>query len=397
LTYPVGSRSANFITISDDYVAWDFVRLENHRQYRRGCSFLDTESMEFKEIPVFCHCEQSIHCYHLDETLMFWKVVDSTKKLEIVDPDNRWVVNVLEGFNEGEADEVRVQVAFGSGFLVTYFHPFPESFVRERNWESFRIWKMGNPPILLKSRTSKFRNLKLMKVDEKFIVASKNVWSTTLYFISTKTLEETRFVPLSNDDYVYNRGLLFASHDNVIVRILDVTSTGHYHDVRLPIRKEEKESIQLLDTWASSNSKFMVIGWKSSTMCGTCSHLSVYDLVKKRNSDPGSHLLYTLQFQFNIDSFVMNESEIAFNGKDGNNNRSVTVLKFANFGFVERKTPVPEDSPETNENVKMTIIYDFNVDCDFLPIENRERGRTIKDPLKVRKIRNLETLIRMAN
>ena len=80
----------------------------------------------------------------------------------------------------------------------------------------------------------------------------------------------------------------------------------------------------------------MAIGWiylnkKTST---TVSHLSVYDLeaVKKPNSDSGSHLLFTLQFQFIMQSFVMNEGQIVFNGTDGKNNRFVTVLNFANFG-----------------------------------------------------------------
>jgi hypothetical protein len=66
--------------------------------------------------------------------------------------------------------------------------------------------------------------------------------------------------------------------------------------------------------------------------------LSVYDLeaVKKPNAGPGSHLLYTLQFKFDIHSFVVNESEIAFCG-DGSP-WCVTVLKFANFSFAEQKS-----------------------------------------------------------
>ncbi len=88
------------------------------------------------------------------------------------------------------------------------------------------------------------------------------------------------------------------------------------------------------------------------------SHLSVYDLeaVKKPNSDPDCHLLYTLQFQLNVDKLVMNETRIAFNGKDGNN-RFVTVLNFANFSSAERKSYDLKENIEANENVKMKMSY----------------------------------------
>jgi F-box-like len=361
LTYPVDFRSAYFITISDDYVAWDFFRFDNDGQCSRGCFFLDMESMEFKEIPVFCQCEQLIHCYYLDEMLLFWNVVD-TAKLEIVNPNNRWVVDVLEGFNEGEADDMCVHVVFGSKFLVTYFCPF-----REGNWERMRIWKMGNPPTLLHERSFEDRKLSILKVDERFIVARQFVHLfpeiTVLYFISTETLEETKSFIQTNGVYVYNQGLFFEYCDNGVIRILDAASGKYFNDVRIPFRSNDKPFIKLLDTWASSNSQCIVIGWKYSRKW-TCSHLSVYDLetVKKPNSF--SHLLYTLQFQFNIDSFVMNESDIAFNGVDRYNNRYVTVLKFANFSFADQKSPDLKENPEANEDIKMKVILGPYVDCD---------------------------------
>jgi len=84
--------------------------------------------------------------------------------------------------------------------------------------------------------------------------------------------------------------------------------------------------------------------------------LNVYDLeaVKKSISDPDCYLLYTL-FQFIMQSFVMNEGQIAFNGTDGTNNRFVTVLNFANFA--ERKSSDLNENPEANEDVKMKVIY----------------------------------------
>ena len=109
------------------------------------------------------------------------------------------------------------------------------------------------------------------------------------------------------------------------------------------------------------NSNVKAIGWIYSNE-NLSSKISPFECVavKKPNSDPGSHLLYTLQFKFDIHSFVMNE--IAFNGIyssiDDKNNRSVTVLNFANFGFAERKSTNVKENPEDNENFKMKIIYD---------------------------------------
>ena len=156
-----------------------------------------------------------------------------------------------------------------------------------------------------------------------------------------------------------NRGLLFQTRVNGIVRILDVASGTYFNDVRLPFRKEDGRYVEFMYSTASSNSIVMAIGWTyKKDHIWRVSHLSVYDLeaVKKVNSDPGSRLLYTLQFQFNIRSFVMNESVIALMGDDGKFNRLVTVLKFANFA--ERKPSDLKEKPEADENVKMKIIYD---------------------------------------
>jgi hypothetical protein len=128
---------------------------------------------------------------------------------------------------------------------------------------------------------------------------------------------------------------------------------------RLPFRKEDGRFVRLLWTWALTHSNVIVIGWKYSKDRCRVSHLSVYDLeaVKKPNSDPGSHLLYTLQFQFDICKFVMNENVIAFSEYHRPNNSSVMVVNFAN-GVAERKSSDPKENLETNEDVKMRIIYD---------------------------------------
>jgi hypothetical protein len=98
-------------------------------------------------------------------------------------------------------------------------------------------------------------------------------------------------------------------------------------------RKEDGQSVQLLDKWAFSNSNFLVIGWKHSEKSSTeFSHLSVYDLdaIKNPNSSSDCHLLYTLKFQLDVEKFVMNENVIVFNGKHSNGKRYVTILNFAN-------------------------------------------------------------------
>ena len=378
LTYAVDPRSANFITVSDDYVAWDFVRFEKPSQCSRGCFFLDTESTELKEIAISACSKCSTHCYCLNEMLTSSGDCDSGR-LEIVDPNNRWAVNVLD---EGETDEVFTRFAFGSQFFVAY------NFCKDSDRERIRIWKMGNAPTLLKDRTFEYRNLQVLEVDEGFIVARRIVGlnvGTVLYFISTKSLEVTRSMILINGEYAYNRGLFYEYYENGIVRIFDVASGTYFNDVRIPFRKEDGRSVQFLDAWASSNSTCVVIGWKYSTMCGMYSHLSVYDLeaVKKANSDPGSRLLYTLQFQFDMQKFAMDDFRLAFNGNDGKNNRYVTVLKFANFGFVERKTSDWEDNSEANEDIQMKMIYDPCV--NFPPLDSRKSVRTLNksaEPMK---------------
>ena len=169
---------------------------------------------------------------------------------------------------------------------------------------------------------------------------------------------------MRNCEYEYNRGLLFQYRGGGIVRILDLISGTYFNEVKLPLRKEDKQFVESLYTWASTNSNVMVIGWKyvNKKTLETLHQFSVYDLeaVKKRNSNPGRLLLYTLQFQFDIDSFVMDDSRIAFNGNGGNCNRFVILL---NFDFVEHESSDLKDNPEANEGIKVKIIYDHYVEA----------------------------------
>ena len=317
--YSAGSDSAVRITISDDYVAWDLNRNENGERFR-GCAFLDPESKEFKEIclPFDLHC--------LNE--MAVSIDHGSGKLEIVEPNNRWIVDVLDG----EAVEISDDQQFEYGIKVLVEYRCEEDGGR------IRIWKIGHPPMLLKDFTCEFGDFCVEKVDERFIVACKpDTKFETLYFISTETTEEFTSLSVMNCEWQYDRGLLFQYRGNGILRILDVDSGTHFNDVPMPFRKEDERIVGFFDTWASSNSKFLVIGWKySEELSGMWSHLSVYDLdaIKKPKSNSDCCLLYTFKFQFDIEKFVMDENLIACNGCHTNGERYVTILNFANFGFL---------------------------------------------------------------
>jgi F-box-like len=353
LTYPGDQRTASILTMSDDYVAWLYERRTETHGRHYGCAFLDTESMDITEFPSVWGGPG------LKEMLVLWTDFRTRSAVEVRDPKSHWTVNVT---NEEWPYSDEHQISFGSKLLVCY------STSRD-NQKGFRIWKIGNPPTLLRTRICEDHKWEILKVDDQFIVVRHFVLQELeakprpLYFISTETLDIFTSLSVMRDyKYEYNRGLLFQSRCNGVIRILDLATGTFFNDVHLPYRKEKEGSVRLLYTWASSNSNVVVIGWKyiNEIVSNRRSHLSVYDLeaVKNRNSDPGSHLLYTLQFQFEMDDFVMNESEIAFNGHYENYNRSVTVLKFAHFNFGERKSSDLKENSEDNEHVKMRIVRD---------------------------------------
>jgi hypothetical protein len=212
------------------------------------------------------------------------------------------------------------------------------------------MWKMGNPPVLLHDRIRKFRYLQLVKVDERFIVLSDR---TNLYFISTETFEEFRTLSLRyyewRGKWHYDRGLLFQFFDKwkddersrvYIIRILDVASGTFFNDL---CKNFWRVDLRYMNGLASTNSRFMVIGWQHYTG----SRLNVYDLeaVKNPNADRRCYLLYTLRFEFHIPTFVMDESRIVFN-RCNRKHWNVTVLNFADF-LVEQKASDLEDKDET--------------------------------------------------
>jgi hypothetical protein len=402
-TYPVTkftsevNRPDSFkLTIGDDCVAWNCSPSVKPKT-NDGCAFLDTESMEITEIPLYCMHEI------VNGMLVRRGFSHTGSTVSIWNPKFNWTIK--------EKENDFGSICSGSGLLVY------ESHSRDRG-QRIEVWKMGNPPTLLRTRTFEDRQWKILKVDERFIVASESCYKPqTLFFISTETLQEfTSLKAMNYECYLhegewgetspvsrklvsfdcqYDQGLLFQYQGDGLVRILDVATGSNVNNVRIPFQSEDTKFIQLLDTWVSSNSKVMVIGWKYlKDRNSRVSHLSVYDLeaVKKPNSDPGSHLLYTLQFQCDIHSFVMNENEIvfrAFSGKDGY--WYVKVLKFANFSVAERKSSdlkeKPEDVGDSNEEIVQMkvkkIIYD-RLDFDCKDKDNEDFKKEVK--MKMKKI-----------
>jgi F-box-like len=167
-----------YFTMSDDYVAWDFFR-RGTRKYI--FAFLDTESPEITEIPL------DSRPLILDGIVVRYT---DTSTVENLDPKNHWTINLMN--EEDTGFRVR-QLSSGSNLFVCY-----SACVNER--ERFKIWKLGNPPTLLRTRTFEDRHLYILEVDERFIVA-KQATQEALYFFSTETLEELKYVSLR--DYKY--------------------------------------------------------------------------------------------------------------------------------------------------------------------------------------------------
>jgi hypothetical protein len=277
---------------------------------KEGVFFLDTKSMKLTEIPLVS--EQ-----HVSQEMAVCWADRASSVIEVRDPKNHWIINVK---NAEENDYIHRQISLGSGRLVEY--------TRSENCgtERIRVWRMGNPPTLIHDRTRRDPNLEMYKVDEQFI-AAKEISSmfTTLYFISTETLEEFRTRVMLNCQWEYNRGLLFQTRVNGIVQILEVVSRTYLKDLRLPFRKEDEPFVDyLLLSWASSNSNVIVIGWNY-----------------KKDYD---------------------ESEIACMGENGRYNQLVTVLKLANFSFAERKSSDLKANSRANDNIKVKVIYGHCVD-----------------------------------
>ena len=79
------------------------------------------------------------------------------------------------------------QIRSGSGLVVC------ESYSRNKG-ERIELWQMRNPPTFLRSRTCENRSWTILKMDERFTVASEfHQRAETFFFISTQTREKMNF------------------------------------------------------------------------------------------------------------------------------------------------------------------------------------------------------------
>jgi hypothetical protein len=267
-TYEVRRPDYFRLTIGDDYVNWDYwpsVKPE----IDEGCTFLDTESMEITEIPYFM-------CEIVDGLLVRRDYTDTGRTVNI------WNPNFNLTIDEGDDCFNARDISSGGGLIVCHSTCLDE---RER----IEVWKMGNPPTLLRTRIYEDRHLYIWKVDERFIVAVSCVRecilknAVTLFFISTETLEVVTSLSamnyecylhersgsfgsvsrrLMNYDCQYAQGLLFQYRGDGLVRTLDVASGSYVNDVHIPFQSKDNNFIKLLDEWVSANSNVIVIGWK---------------------------------------------------------------------------------------------------------------------------------------
>ena len=151
------------LTICDDNVAWG-------PHTGGGCGFLVTKAMEVTEIPLN-------HSYRIvNRMLVRMGCTDTVGTVYIWNPKFNWTIN------EEEDGFIVSQISCGSGLIVCYYT------FRNRE-ERIEVWKMGNPPTLLRTLTCEVRNLRILKVDKRFIVARFADQSKLLCFISTETLE----------------------------------------------------------------------------------------------------------------------------------------------------------------------------------------------------------------
>jgi F-box-like len=347
------------ITMNGDCVVWNALCPSVNGEYRKEHSFLDTESMEITDIPEFADL--------ITISEILFSAHRISRKLEVIDSNKR-----VYSLYDGREDDSRLyNFVFESKLLAV------SSYNMNSHSGRIQIWKLESPPILLNDRTFSqlWDQLDIFKVDERFIVAKPNL--RTLYLTSTETLKvltslSVRQCKYGYDEYhqfEYNRGLLFQSRGNGIIRILDVATGTHFNDVRLPLwnkenklikfvpfevyRQENEPSAKLLDSWASSNSNFLVIGWKYWNTRTNLFYLSVYDLNSiKKNSDPDSHLLYTLNIQLDIDCFLTNESQIVCYGRDYRNERKLIEINFVTIGL----GPVSSALQENREVEDVSII-----------------------------------------
>jgi hypothetical protein len=378
-THAPAQNSAFNLETNGDYVAWNFDRREPVSAYEdpriRGCAFVNTTTDYMNITEMF-----SVYMFHIRDEMGndYWPYDNTSRATRVVihDPHGGWILDVPV---DGRNDYIYRPNRFTGKLLVCY--SASPAVHRER----FRMWKIENlRPVLMSDRSREYigRNKWIEDADDQFIVTSTRGNGSdrgpSLHFISSSSdsLEEFRSLSvMCRVSYIYQRGLLFQRRRVGIVRILDVASGAHFRDARLPFRREDEAFISVPCAWAACNSIVTVICWQyqnNENPQNVLSHLSVYDLERGASvksvdfydddgklEDKSADLLYTLQFQLEIECFVMDDTRLAFIGSriGKGDDRTVTVLNFADF---LKRRPVDLNDPEAaKEGVCMRIFEDL--------------------------------------
>ena len=131
--YEVNRPHSFRLMISEDYVVWNICLLVEAETYQE-CAFLDTESMEITKIPLYFYYDI------MNGMLIRLEFNDNGRTVDIWNPKFNWTIN-----EEEDGLVFRQMLCSGSGLIVC-----SSTYLDDR--ERIEVWKMGNPPILLRTR-----------------------------------------------------------------------------------------------------------------------------------------------------------------------------------------------------------------------------------------------------
>jgi F-box-like len=341
--YRLGTKDSCRLTMSDDYIAWDT---------GIGAMFLDTESMKLEEIRAPPGSQHKVQDGALI-TLQRTTDANAHSYFEISDPSHRYLINVVDVEEEDLSEYLDFYVASMRNQLFALCE------TTENEDYRFRIWKLGHPSTLLKTFTHKggpFQGIRKMKLGERFLLIESHL--DTLTFVSIEH-EASRCFNLNCDSYAYAGELFFNFCDDGIVRVWNAESETYFSDVRWPFPSKNGRDVEFIKKTICVNSKVLVIGWKYRHE--EMSYLSVYDLqaIKNINSNPNSHLLYTLGVPLDVQGFVMNESQIICDTVNSGNYNNLIVINFAKLPF-KGKSSLRKNHP-ASKKIEIKIIPGYCV------------------------------------
>jgi len=362
-TLELKEDSAAFnLSISGDYVAWDFSRLELNKVMGRterciGCSFLNLETKTVHNIG-------SVYMFQvLNASGYSYTSIDNTEYVTVAihEPSRSWEIDIW-----AEDEEQHVYRPTSSRGKLVFCYSTSTDQERLRVWQMDRRQehpsKIEEKPTLIHDRSRESGHLRIEGADENFIMTvgrSGRSGISTLYLTShfTDALIDVRALTVWKcQEFRYDRGLLFQNRGLGIVRILDVASGVHFNEVRLPLERESDRSlVSMPRAWASSNENVIVIGWHyvSLKTQSVQSILSVYsrEAVVQQQHQPHHSIsfcvypIYNLRLatDMDIEDFEMDETRIAVIGVKRcrkNGKRIVSVLHFTGTGSVGKGTDV---------------------------------------------------------